>query len=60
MWFFYCAIYIVRAKNKQMFEENYSLWGENGTSWNTATGADYARIDDPKHGRPGYFTRRSN
>ena len=41
--------------------EASNLVGGSGTSYDyNNNDASYARIDDPEHDRPGYFTRRSN
>ena len=45
----------------RMFFINSSLVGQNGTKFSSGhIDATYARIDDPEHDKPGYFTRRSN
>ena len=43
-----------------MFEGNTKLVGGAGTIYNYKNAmSDYARIDDPEHGKPGYFTLKS-
>ncbi len=44
----------------QMFYGTSSLRGGAGTAWNSAMASnkDYARIDDPDNGEPGYFTTK--
>ncbi|MBO4245496.1 MAG: BspA family leucine-rich repeat surface protein [Bacilli bacterium] len=47
--------------SNSMFEECTSIVGESGTEFNyDYMDATYARIDDPEHDRPGYFTLRQN
>ncbi len=40
---------------------NYVLTGGRGTTYNSShVDKEYARIDDPDNGRPGYFTLKTN
>ena len=40
---------------------DYVLVGGAGTAFSTShTDKEYARIDDPSNGRPGYFTLKNN
>ena len=49
------------TNGENMFRRLYGLSGGAGTAFNdNHTNSEYAHIDDPEHGRPGYFTRRSN
>ena len=45
----------------RMFIGRYRLRGGSGSHLNDPSVADksWLRIDDPTHGRPGYFTRKS-
>ena len=47
--------------NTYLFGQNSKLTGGQGTRYSDAyVGTDYARIDDPANGRPGYFTLKTN
>ena len=43
-----------------MFEEDTNLVGGAGTTYVRYKSAEYARIDDPTNGNPGYFTLKTN
>ena len=44
-----------------MFRYNYVLKGEKNTPYyDNKTDKEYARIDDPEHDKPGYFTLKEN
>ena len=46
--------------NKKIFGANYKLVGGAGTKYDSNhTDKEYARIDDPANGKPGYFTYKS-
>ena len=43
--------------DKDMFEDDTKLVGGQGTTYNSSyMRKEYARIDDPSNGKPGYFT----
>lgn len=43
-----------------MFENDTNLIGGQGTTYNGShMRKDYARIDDPSNGKPGYFTYKA-
>ena len=46
--------------NYEIFHRRFSLRGGEGTYWENPdlVNLDGLRIDDPAHGRPGYFTRK--
>lgn len=46
--------------NYEIFHRRFSLRGGEGTYWEKPdlVNLDGLRIDDPAHGRPGYFTRK--
>ena len=46
--------------NYEIFHRRFSLRGGEGTYWGNPdlVNLDGLRIDDPAHGRPGYFTRK--
>ena len=46
--------------NYEIFHRRFSLRGGEGTYWGNPdlVNLDGLRIDDPVHGRPGYFTRK--
>ena len=46
--------------NNEIFHRRFSLRGGEGTYWGNPdlVNLDGLRIDDPAHGRPGYFTRK--
>lgn len=47
------------AKSEKMFSGSSALVGGAGTQYDTShVDAEYARIDDPDNGRPGYFTAK--
>jgi surface protein len=43
-----------------MFYLNNKLRGGAGTTYNSSYGIEYARVDDPDNGKPGYFTLKTN
>ena len=46
--------------DKDMFEADTKLVGGQGTTYNNSyMRKDYARIDDPSNGKPGYFTYKA-
>ena len=43
-----------------MFEDDTKLVGGQGTTYNSSyMRKEYARIDDPSNGKPGYFTYKA-
>ena len=47
------------TSSSNMFSGSTSLQGGNGTTYNSShKDKEYARIDDPTNGRPGYFTQK--
>ena len=46
--------------DKDMFEDDTKLVGGQGTTYNSSyMRKEYARIDDPSNGKPGYFTYKA-
>ena len=46
--------------DKDMFEADTKLVGGQGTTYNNSyMRKEYARIDDPSNGKPGYFTYKA-
>ena len=46
--------------DKDMFEDDTKLVGGQGTTYNSSyMRKEYARIDDPSNGNPGYFTYKA-
>ena len=45
--------------SNNMFEEDTNLVGGAGTTYVRYKSAEYARIDDPENGKPGYFTLKT-
>jgi len=44
-----------------MFTSSTNLVGSAGTTYNSNhTDKEYARVDDPANGKPGYFTLKTN
>lgn len=48
------------APDTDMFERDTNLVGGQGTTYNSSyMRKEYARIDDPSNGKPGYFTHKA-
>ena len=51
----------LKSQNYSYVTSSFVLTGGAGTTYSDAhTGKEYARIDDPEHGKPGYFTLKTN
>ena len=49
------------TQSDTMFANCYNIVGGSGTTYNSKhVGAEYARVDDPENGKPGYFTLKTN
>ena len=50
-------VYFDTTSPKSIFSNNTKIKGGAGTTYSSShVDTTYARIDDPEHGKPGYFT----
>ena len=54
-------IYANIASGKNVFKDSKKLVGGAGTKYTSSqVDKEYARVDDPTNGKPGYFTLKTN